>query len=102
MSTQNFKQQISGIEAIRKELALRFALFKHTRQVDRLLSPMTDIQKIEQELELTRHSLKACEADSVAETQCLQKIRQLEDEHFQLLSDINGERIENYTAPFGA
>lgn len=97
MSKDVLKEKLSGINAIRKELALRFALFSHTKQADHRLEMLADIHKIDQELTSVRKAVQGITEDPTAEEQCLSRIRHLEDQRFQLLSELNGENVSAYT-----
>lgn len=95
MSKDGLREQLTDIKAIRKELALRFSLFGHIRQVSQV-EMMARLHKIGEELKAARATIKVC-TDLSAEEECFTHIRELEDERFQLLSEINGENFSQYT-----
>jgi hypothetical protein len=95
MSKDGLREQLSDIKAIRKELALRFSLFGHLRQITQV-ELMARLHKIGEELKTARASIKLC-TDLSAEEECSTHIRELEDERFQLLSELNGENFSQYT-----
>lgn len=95
MSKDPLREQLSDIQAIRKELALRFSLFGHVRHTSQV-EMMVRLHKIGEELAEARQLMKNC-TSAVAEEQCAKRIRSLEDERFQILSEINGDNLSQYT-----
>lgn len=91
-------EKIEGIKSIKKELLVRFAALRQVKTSERNVDVMLDLARLDEELEAAYVKVRQCEAGSVEEELCLGRIRDLEDERFQMLSVINGNRINDYNA----
>ncbi len=91
-------EKIEGIKTIKKELLVRFAALRQVKASDRNVDIMLDLARLDEELEAAYARVRECETGSDEEELCLSRIRNLEDERFQMLSVINGNRINDYNA----
>jgi hypothetical protein len=95
MREDTLREQLSDIGAIGNALKLRFALFKHIRQ-----TPNADksalLHEIDVKLAEARQLMKESTSPSMEEMR-FKRVRELEDQRFQLLSEINGDNLSQYT-----
>lgn len=93
------KEKLEGIKALKQELLVRFAMMTHLRggnAPNPTLELLAAIRRINQEIEAIRPKAQACPAGSADEEFLLGQIRELEDERFQLLSQVSGNQLSGY------
>jgi hypothetical protein len=88
------KQEISGIS--QKGLKARMQMLGFVRGKDSFMELLSAMQKIERELTESYEMLRSCESGSEEEDVCMDQVRALEDKRFQLLSELHGNRVNNY------
>lgn len=94
---RHIKEKLHGIDALKHELALRFGLLGQVRKPEgERLELMVSLARINRELEEYYHRVRQCPDRSEEEEICLEAIRTLEDERFQLLNLMNGSQVKNY------
>lgn len=91
-------EKIEGIKSIKQELLVRLALVKQVKSSESQVDLVMNLAKIDEELEAAYLKVRQCPAGTVEEDAALERARTLEDERFQLLSVINGDKINDYNA----
>ena len=66
------------------------------RSKDSFMELLLAMQTIERELAASYQTLRTLESGSPEEIYCMAEVRQLEDRRFQLLSELHGNRVNNY------
>lgn len=95
---RQLEQKMDGIRSLKQELMLRFALLGHARALDPAVELMASIKKITKELETAHKKVRKCTIGSPEEETVLERIRELEDRRFQLLSLMNGGKLSDYNS----
>lgn len=89
------KNKLEGIQTLKRELMARFALLSHAKSLDPNVELLLDIRRTNQAIEQATQKVRELD-DSEEESAWLEKIRALEDRRFQLLSQMNGNRLADY------
>lgn len=90
-------QRLTDLDALREGFLIRFALVRHNQTADHLRFELEEeIRNINEVLEATQRRANRCHPGSGEEANCMVRIRELEDLRFQLLSRLNGNRVEAY------
>lgn len=79
-----------------KDVQTQMQLLGFVRSKDTFLALLTSMQSVDQELKAAYDYLHTCKTGSLDEGDCLLRIRQLEDRRFQLLSNLHGNRVNDY------
>lgn len=87
------REHLTDINAIGKELALRLAFFGHVRSPHQA-EQLARLRKIDEALAEERKLLKV--GGETLEESLVQRVRELEDQRFKLLSEINGDDVSRY------
>jgi hypothetical protein len=95
-SGKKSERAVRTAKAPQKGVRAKMQLLGFVRGKDTFLELITGVQSVDQELKASYEHLHTCEAGSVEEDECILHIRRLEDQRFQLLSDLHGNRVNNY------
>ncbi len=95
---KGIKKKTSGLKALKDGVLMRFALLGHSRSQNSDPQLIADIRKINQDIEQARLQALTCDEGSSDEDRHLDTVRTLEDARFQLLSRMNGDRVQDYGA----
>lgn len=79
-----------------KDVRSQMQLLGFARSRDMFLELLTGMQSVDQELKSAYDYLHTCNAGSMEEEDCLLHIRHLENQRFQLLSELHGNRVNDY------
>lgn len=96
MREDSQRERLSDTGGIREALKLRFALFSHIRRETPESQLTLMLDKINGELAEARELMKESTSPSLEEGR-FQRVRELEDQRFRLLSEMNGHNLSQYT-----
>lgn len=89
--------ELEGIGSLKKEMMLRLALLRHQKSPDQhKLELLIELTRLNRELEAKARKVRTLPCGTTEENVYVERIRDLEDERFQLLSALNGKQIAEY------